>query len=266
MPRNGTDCAPIIFVCVTCACLAVLLIWQIWQQVQLDDLRAGTTTAVTNGTTTTVIATTVPTAPPTESVVVAGKVGGAVNFHDGLRVLREKIIDPMLVEDERKRTAAEAAAAAANQKAHGLGVVTFETPAKVAPKSVFKKLAEAREEQKHASAAKPLTNVAVDDANRKRDVAAKGVSPQVRFKSQVETDRAKLETEKSEKNSDADVRTDEDRINRSLSAMTEKETEQKAAVQQQQQQAVAQKSNAVKPNRIPTLQERMRARSVAASP
>lgn len=122
-PMARADLAVICFVLMTCACLSVVFVWTVWQQVLIDDLRDDTTTTTATTTTTTAAITTAPA--PTEAGVQ-----GVNEFQRRIANLRENVIDPMLVKrDEIPRA--------------GPRVVVFPTkkPAatKPAPKPVFQK-------------------------------------------------------------------------------------------------------------------------------
>lgn len=119
------DMAVICFVLMTVACLSVVFVWSIWQQVLINDLQKGTASA------TTTTASTTTAAPTTAPAPTGGAVAGVGEFQQRIAVFREQVIDPLLV----KRNVQDAPA-----RKSAARVITFPTKAPpVPPKPVFAK-------------------------------------------------------------------------------------------------------------------------------
>lgn len=88
------DAVVICAVLSTCVCISVLFFWTVWQQILISDLRDGTST--TTATTTTAAPATTAPAP---TVAAIGGLRG--DFHQGLVMVRQQVIDPLVEQQQQ---------------------------------------------------------------------------------------------------------------------------------------------------------------------
>ena len=237
------DCVGVILVLITLSCLAVLFVWQIYQEVVIADLKkftggATTTAAATTTTTSTSAgATTAPTAAPTAAPAAVH----ANVFQKRIAQVRRTMIDPLLQDSQDQKPKEQQ-----QQKPKEQQEATEEQERKRSPTVAFPY----KVKVKVPVRPEPIKSI---------------------FHKQVQPEKVKLskpldvntdDTRSSDSAPAAAPRTEEDRSERAALAMAANEIAHKSAASAQSESAAG--TDTKKPAPL-SLQERIRARAMASS-